>query len=67
MPLVASEAPKAPPASKERMFKVLVPDKGVEVLVGVTSNPPTVVPALAVLVFWKARDSALPPLDPDWA
>lgn len=51
MPLVESLPPNAPPASKEITFKVLVPERGEEVLAGVISNPPTVVPALAVLVF----------------
>jgi hypothetical protein len=60
-PWVASDPPKAPPASKVRRFRVLVAEVGVEVLVGVRSNPETVVPALAVLVFWKDRTWALPP------
>lgn len=64
IPLVVSDPPRTPPASKLSRFRALVPDKGVEVLVGVISNPPTVIPALAVLVFWNAKDCPLPPDDP---
>jgi len=60
-PLVESDPPKADPASKVKRFKVLVAEVGVAVLVGVTSSPETVVPALAELVFWKARTWAFPP------
>jgi len=51
-PWVLSDAPNAPPASKERIFKTLVPEDATDVLVGVISNPPMITPApVLVLVI----------------
>ena len=48
--VVVPEGNRAVPASKERRFKVLVPDDGVVVLVGVMSKPPMVTPDPGLLL-----------------